>query len=246
MHPTKFLLTLLTAILIFSTTFTHAQDEAPCDERIATHDAEANACVQTNTITLDLHYPDWLTAYPTLLDSVQDYLSASRSNFLLYMTDEYATFPQDRPLFLEITYEQTAFSENIVSLIFIEFYDIGGLYPLDEIHTFTFDLEHERVLTITDLFTADSDFTALLIPHLIADIGADDISYFVGDNFTVDDLDDVNAYANFAVTEDALILLYPSFRSGPIHAGMMRVEIPLSELAGILDTRLFSTLNFEN
>lgn len=238
MRPISLLALLFYIIFALQPALLHAQDE-PCP-RNTHYDDTTSDCIHASTITLDLRFPDWLTAYPTLLEAVQDYLSASRSNFLLYLADDYATFPQDRPLFLEITYEEITHSENIVSLIFTEFYDIGGLYPLDEIHTFTFDLENERVLTITDLFMEDSDFTALLIPHLIADIGTDDISYFVGDDFTVDDLDDEDAYPNFALTEDALILLYPSFRSGPIHAGMARIEITLSELAEVLNRELFS------
>ncbi len=227
-------------IAIFCTVFSvqptliFAQDE-PCP-RNTRYDDSTSDCIYASTITLGLRYPDWLTDHPTPLDAVQGYLTASRSNFLLYLTDDYATFPQDRPLFLEITYEETAFSENIVSLIFTEFYDIGGLYPLDAIHTFTFDLENEQELNIDDIFVFDSDITAILMPFIADQLGED----FLPEIINNDGLPGPNAFSNFVLTEDSLIMLYPPARSGPTHAGMMRVEIPLTELAEVLNRELFS------
>lgn len=233
MRPISLLALLFYIIFALQPALLHAQDE-PCP-RNTHYDEPSSDCVQSSTITLDLRYPDWLTAYPTLLEAVQDYLSASRSNFLLYLSDDYATFPQDRPLFLEITYEEIVHSENIVSLIFTEFYDIGGLYPLDEIHTFTFDLENEQELAIADVLVFDSDITGILTPFIADQFGEEFLTEIIDDG-----LPRPYAFSNFVLTEDALILLYPPARSGPTHAGMWRVEIPLTEVSAVLNGALFS------
>ena len=104
---------------------------------------------------------------------------------------------------------------------------------MDALRTFTFHVGEDRQLTMRDLLRADVDQQALFTPYIEAQLGS---TYLME---TLADMSDSSRYATFSLDDNMLTLMYPFVRSGPVHAGMLSVNIPLVEIAEYLNPEVF-------
>jgi hypothetical protein len=209
-----------------------AQDD--CDFP-AERDTETGECDLTSGLQITVRVPAWLADYPDAMTIVDAFLAAVRRDYLLTMAEEPYRY-LGRALVLEVDYQAVWHSDTVVSLLFTRYADYGWLYPDDSLHSFTFDLEADRLLTISDLLREDVTPGDAFGPILTAHFTPDELTGL----YITDRLDDPAIYETFTLGPDALTLIYPTGRQGPIHAGTLSVTIPLDDLQHILNPDIFS------
>jgi hypothetical protein len=196
---------------------------------------EDGSCDAVSEMKIIIRTPAWLSDYPNARETVMGFVSESRQSYMVSMAEEpLRDIPV--PLWYEIDYEVVVYSDEIVTIVLYEYINYGGLYPVDAIYTFTFDLVEDRQITITDLLRDDARVEDVFPPIIEAVHGEGVLE----DLYMADRLDDPDAYNTFTLSPDTLTLIYPTIRQGPIHAGMLSVEILLKDLESELSAEPFS------
>lgn len=214
---------LLFAILSVTTLSLSAQE---CDE--------ASGCAQLGGIQITINLPTLLDEYPQAQAVILEDVREQRHAYLAELL-EFSGVLLERTLVFEIDYEVSQFGDTLITILLRAYYDVGGLYPLDSLRSYTIATATDRLLTIDDLFADDVDVVATLRPYIVAEYGE------MAETFVYNDetLSALESYRLFTVSEDDLTLLFPSGRSGPTHAGAFPVIIPLSELDELLNETYF-------
>ena len=214
----------------------YAQDDI-CTLVGSTYDVETKQCVQQRTIDVTISYPSELTENSFVIETITRYLDAERSLFLDFADDAETVFFFGPPLWtFHANIETYQHSDDILTVrVWIDQY-LGGAHPFDYIRTFTFDLRGNQLLAFEDLFQPDVNPIDLVKPAIVAAHG-EDIFEFLN---SIDDVtDNLETYQFFALTDEALLIFLPPFRSGPIHAAAFETVIPLAKLDGSLDEAIF-------
>ncbi|HOW95118.1 MAG TPA: DUF3298 domain-containing protein [Mycolicibacterium fallax] len=118
---------------------------------------------------------------------------------------------------------------NTTSVLFSNDWYLGGPHPNDELDTFTFDRHTGRQLALADLFCSTDPVEEQLEPL---------VKKYVRSTYTPTDgrseLPDYTRYTDgyraWLLDGDELVIYLPSYRTGPVHAGMFVARIPTSEL----------------
>jgi hypothetical protein len=203
---------------------------APLDADCPDHNA---ACPHVSTVRLSVDAPEWLSSYPAASAAVDDFLDTARMNYLLSIAEAELDFIE-RELVFEATYVETFYSDDIVTLEYHVYEDLGGLYPIDYLHTLTFDLANDEQLTIEDLLTASP--RAVLLPFIEPNSARQmtTLSPSVRRRWPT-----LLPTDTFTLMPDALVLHFPTYRQGPTHAGATPITIPLDAITPYLDRSYF-------
>lgn len=202
----------------------------------AMDDCVNSDCERSSGLTIDLSYPAWIEEYPAIDQTIRVYLNTTMRDYMEAMVgSDYDYVAIERTIGLDVTYEEVAYDEEIITLVYRETADYGGLYPLDALRTFTLYIVEDRRLEITDIFRDDADVTDILRPYIETQLTSEDIACCFDD----DELDHVTTYNTFTLEPDSLTLLYPLGRYGPIHAGAMPVVVSLDDIAADLNPAIF-------
>lgn len=223
----------LLLLLMAPAVATGAQDDCAFP---AKPNPETGACELNGGIHIDIHAPAWLLDYPNAQATVDAFLASARQDYLIGMAEEPYRY-LGRTLVLEIDYDTVWHNDKVVTLLFTQYVDYGWLYPTDSLHSFTFDLKNDRQLSIRDLLRDDVTPEAVLAPILRERFTADDLDLL----YLTNRLDTPTIYTTFTLESDTLTLIYPTIRSGPLHAGAMSLTIPLEDLSGVLNPDLFGS-----
>ncbi|OBC01980.1 hypothetical protein A5784_16360 [Mycobacterium sp. 852013-50091_SCH5140682] len=206
-----------------------------CEDNAGSWDQTRDVCTRTATnakhvdITLSAKYPDDLLDNPTAGPPLKDFL---REFFTRFGHPDDDLIRNGRA---ELTYRSFEHTPDARSIVFTNVWDLGGAHPNDEITTFTFDLQNNKLLTLTDLFCDGIDPLAALPPlarpYVEATVGQDI-------NITQDEPGQKYNYADdyraWYLDGPDLVLVMPAARSGPAHAGQWQPHIPLTQLHSIL------------
>ena len=142
-------------------------------------------------------------------------------------------FDQGRKEKLQIVYMISS-SPRTVSYIFTITTDTLGAHPNMAFRTFTFDTKTGAQLTLSDMFTAGSNYLGTLSSisraQLPAVIGSDAAGSFITDGTTPDDAN----FSNFFIDNGIFAILFAPYQVAPYSAGPQTLRIPLSQLSGIL------------
>ena len=123
-------------------------------------------------------------------------------------------------------YQSSPYSASIVFLITT---DPGGFQPIQAVAAFTYDLRTGRVLRLEDIFAAGSGLPSFLSFYSRKELaGRSDGSGYVSPYQAGSDPLD---YSCFALTPDGMALFFAPGRDAAEHAGIQRVDIPLTALA---------------
>ena len=115
----------------------------------------------------------------------------------------------------------------IRSVLFTNFWYLGGAHSNDDITTFTFDLAAKKQLALSDLFCA-TDPKPVLDPLVRKHVRS--IFDTAGSQSVPDYSRYTDGYQAWVLDGDDLVIHMPAGRTGPVHAGMFVAQIPLSEL----------------
>jgi hypothetical protein len=182
-------------------------------------------CVLSIETRVSVDYPLELAQNEVVASTIDPFIETSKDEFLLSVSQ---FSPAPGPYEMDMTYEETQYSDTITSLVFITYAFTGGAHGNTTYQTFTFDLANGTVITLDDLFTDTEAALAVIEPIVVADLTAS-----LGDMYNADMLAPGTAptpenYQYFALDGDNLIFYFPPYQVAPYAAGTQTVSIPLS------------------
>jgi hypothetical protein len=220
----------LIALLFLSAAATFAQGEQCLFGGFP--DETNTSCQYHVGIDIALYYPRWIEGYDFALQPVQDFLLVTRDEFWNYAIESLNTM--FNRWFLQIDYEEYAFSDNVRSILFTVGGYSGGAHPYSYYQTFTFDLAGQRQVTLMDMFQPNSDPLAVIAPLVEQDLLAQMVDF--ADAQWIEDGTGTNPdnYQRFVLTDEALIFFFDPYQVAPYAAGPFEVSIPLGNISSIL------------
>jgi hypothetical protein len=223
---------LVTVALLLSGVFAASAQQDPCFLGGFT-DETNTACVYRAGIQIDISYPQWVNDHEFARTAVQDFIAQTRDQFWEAGTVDLSMM--FNPWFLQISYEEFAFSESVQSILFTISDYTGGAHPNSYFKTFVFDLAREREIALEDLFTSTEDALAIVSPmaqQVVIDRLGDD---FV-DSQWLEDGTGTNPenYRNFVLMQNSILFLFPPYQLAAYAAGPFEVTVLLDELGGVL------------
>lgn len=216
-----------------------AQDATPfpgCGESeySAWESADGNCTIaQVLHVETSYSYPEILNEYPFAKAIVIQYFRDREAQFSSFVLTGSFVQTNSAPRTLQISSIPYRPSPELLSVIFIEDEYLGGPHPETMYTTFTFDLVNERQLLWPDLLadgmTLDA-IAAIVQPKLAETLTemTDPEWLATGTAPTPEN------YANFALTADGLLILFPPYQVAAYAAGPQQITLPYSDLAGIL------------
>jgi hypothetical protein len=195
------------------------------------------------SFTFNASYPHDIAAQSPFAGSVMlNYINEERKQFWTNATvGGTPEFFGSGPWTLDMSYETFYHSPSVVSVLFDMYTYTGGAHPNTYFKTFTFDLENESLYTLEGLFQEGVDARETLAPIARVQLQQTlaDFPDFIDtgtephpDTTTYPGLDN---YANWVLTEDALVLYFPPYQVAPYVAGPQTVSIPLVDLQNVLN-----------
>lgn len=204
---------------------------ALCTDVGGTWDATSSTCATTGTnanhikVAVSAQYPadllDDATAGPVLKEFVRKFFTDYGH------PDDAMTRDGDA----QLTYQRFQHAPNTVSVLFTNFWYLGGAHPNDDITTFTFDLAAHKQLALADLFcSTDAASVNQLLDPLVKRYARSTFTR-TGSNESLPDYTEyTDGYRAWVLDGDELVIQMPAGRTGPVHAGMFVARIPLSAL----------------
>jgi hypothetical protein len=202
-----------------------------------------NACALHEEISFrfEANYPHDIAAQSPFAESVmRGYINEERAQFWENATvGSSPEFFGAGPWTLEITYETFQHSPSVVSVLFNIYSYMGGAHPNTYFKTFTFDLENESMYSLAGLFQMDMRPNEILAPIVRADLQEKLAEFpdFIesGTEPYPEGYPELDNYANWVLTEDALVIYFPPYQVAPYVAGPQMVSIPLVDLKDVLN-----------
>jgi hypothetical protein len=223
----------LPGLLLLSVIIVHAQDEL-CTAKGGLIDAATGECIlfeSAETYEISIAYPvELVEDYPFTEATVDGYLESARTNFQ-QIIDETPTETLPGPLLMRITYEIFPYFESFVGIQFRRLEYTGGASPIILVDTFTFDIEDEELVTLSDLFRPGTNYLNVIQPIALQSLRDE---YGEGTVFE-GGLDPVDSnYRSFVLHNYRLIFTFDEYQVAPGAAGTPSVSIPLYRLENIL------------
>jgi hypothetical protein len=189
------------------------------------------------TVKVTANYPAALVDDPTAGPALKEFLRAFFARFG-YPGDEFA-----HDGYAGLNYQTYRHGTDVKSIVFYTNYDLGGVHPLADIDTFTFDFKRKIQLSLADLFCPGVDplkaLPPLARPYVLAVVNPNgnptfDIRlYEPGDNSRDYGENYSGNYKDWYLDNDDFVLVMPTSRSGPTPPGMFEPHVPLSALLPI-------------
>jgi hypothetical protein len=233
---------LFLAILLMQVAPTYAQDgSAKCAERFGVWDEATERCVFSGGIQIKLDYPIEYADNPLIDNTVSEYYSAVYSEMLGFYSESGFGGIAFAPWALDIGYETFNASETIVSLKFNVYEFTGGAHGNSFFATFTFDTAKEKLLTLDDVFVADSDPWTVIGPMAEAQI-KENLGADMADDTLISQGAGTNPanYGDFVLTEDSIIFYFEPYVVAAYAAGPQEVVIPYADIQDFLNPELFA------
>lgn len=157
--------------------------------------------------------------------------------------------PVERELFgltdgrkYEMTIEYDLYeSPNTITYVYLIYQDTLGAHPNTYYRTFTFDRATGENLHMEDLFVSGASYLERLsqrtradLPPIMASKGDISPEQVDRDFINTGTLPITDAFGNFAIDGETLIVIFPPYQVGPYVYGRVDVPIPLTDLRDIL------------
>jgi hypothetical protein len=181
---------------------------------------------------IQMNYPILIVQRSPLIESTVDaYITESRADFMQQF--EEASRAEGEIWSYELRPAVYPHSDTVLSIHYTEVVDTGEDNPRIAFRSFTFDLAANQLLNFEDLFVEGSDPLAVITPLARDAIMVE--RFGMSTSGEVDPgTDDLNDFRNFALTDTYLILFFEPGQVALAYAGAIEVQIPLSDLEGIL------------
>jgi hypothetical protein len=212
-----------------------------CAEVGGSWDPTSETCSLTGTnatkhITVEVtaKYPAALVDDPTAGPALNEFLRAFFARFG-HPGNEFA-----HDGYARLNYQTYRHGADVQSIVFYTNYDLGGVHPLADIDTFTFDFKRKIELHLADLFCPGVDplkaLPPLARPYVQAVVNPKgnptfDIRPYEPGDYGRDYGENYSGnYKAWYLDNDNLVLVMPTSRSGPTPPGMFEPHVPLSAL----------------
>jgi hypothetical protein len=213
-----------------------AQDD-DCLQKGGMWDAAQQKCLINVAITVKIDYPLDLAKTAFIGQVVDQFLADQRTAFLSPLTED-RLYYSPGPLTLQIDYDTSNFSDQIVNLKFTVYAFAGGAHGNTTTTTYTFDLGQQRVLSLSDLFVPGADPLSVIGPLVEADLNARltaDLAHLSDANWIHQGTgENPDNYKSWTITPDSLTFYFDPIQVAAYVAGTQTVTIPLAQLSSIL------------
>lgn len=204
----------------------------------AEYPAWANAdgeCTLNQALHVETAY-----SYPAILNDhafakaiVMQYFRDREAMFWSFLMTGPFVETNSAPWTLQISGEPYTPTGDLLSVVFTEYEYTGGAHPNTTYSTFTFDLVNERQLLWPDLLT--DGVTLEAIAAIVQPKLAETLTEMTDAEWLATGTAPTpENYANFALTPDGLLILFPPYQVAAYAAGPQQIMLPYSDLAGIL------------
>ena len=226
------------AVLIVSASLPRAAaQEDDCLQKGGMWDSAQQKCLINVDITVKIDYPLDLAKTAFIGQVVDQFLADQRTAFLNPLTED-RLYYSPGPLTLQIDYDTSNFSDQIVNLKFTVYAFEGGAHGNTTTTTYTFDLGQQRVLSLSDLFVPGADPLSEIGPLVEADLDA----RLTTDLNHLSDVDWIHQgtgenpdnYRSWTIMPDGLTFYFDPVQVAAYVAGTQTVTIPLAQLSNIL------------
>jgi hypothetical protein len=208
-----------------------------CLQKGGMWDATQQKCLINVDITIKIDYPLDLAKTAFIGQVVDRFLADQRTAFLNPLTEE-RLYYSPGPLTLQIDYDTSNFSDQVVNLKFTVYAFEGGAHGLTTTTTYTFDLAQQRVLSLNDLFVPGSNPLSVIGPLVEADLDArltTDLAHLSDTNWIHQGTgENPDNYKSWTITPDGLTFYFDQYQVAAYVAGTQTVTIPLAQLSAIL------------
>jgi hypothetical protein len=180
----------------------------------------------TTSYTLDFRFP---VDYPDQ-QALTAFLTQRRDGFVNWVGQHRAngrSFPYELDI-VGKAYRSGTPATGTQSQVF----DIGddtGVHPVTTYQAFNYDLAKHAPITFETLFTSGTNPLRVLNPIVQGELD----KHGAGIGQPMNDLD-VDAYQNFAITDDAVIFFFNQDGLLPHEAGRLQVQVPRTEIESLL------------
>ena len=145
-------------------------------------------------------------------------------------------FDQGRKYALEMDFEVSE-GPKTLSYVYTIYEDTLGAHPNGYYRTFTFDKATGAELSLSDILSGNylqrlSEISRRELPAIIAEKSGAPANIEYLESGTTPTPEN---FQNFAIQANTLVLIFPPYQVGPYALGTQFVEIPLSEIADILN-----------
>lgn len=213
-----------------------AQAEADvCLNKYGMWDAEAQKCLISSGVTVDIDYPLAFAEYPAVAAVIDGFMAEQQQAFIASYAPDFSLPAYMNKWALNIFYESYQFSDDVRTLVFTMSYYTGGAHPNSGYKTMTFDVAQGKQLELADLFvggvipweTISTFVQDDLNTRLVEMTDADTIAMGTGTN--------PEHYHSWALTPDSLLFFFDPYQVAAYAAGPQQSAIPLSTFAGQLN-----------
>lgn len=142
----------------------------------------------------------------------------------------------------EVGYNVMYASDDLISIVFgVEGYAERAAHPYHYPLVFNYDLNHNRVMQLADLFLPGNNYLQTISRYSIADLERQWREE--GEERTPDEMltegtrPTTENYRNWAVNRTHLVVMFPEYQVAPYVAGPQRVDIPYDALRDVLNPR---------
>lgn len=202
-----------------------------CIDLGGTFNSTTNVCTFANGLTIEIDYPAEFNTYPaSTMAVIDDFLV----DWQTQIRDAAAADPNPPgPYFLGVETDIISYDAFVRSVLFTIADYTGGAHPNLYYKTYTFDTRDGHFIDLDDLFVANSNPLATIGPVVEADLmaqmgsGADSTWIHSGTGTTWSN------YANFVLTDTALIFYFPPYQVAPYAGGPFNVDVSLTSIRSI-------------
>jgi len=212
-----------------------AAQEDTCYSKDGSWMADTQKCTVTVGVQVNVDYPLAFAQYPEAAKTIDDFIADEQKSFIASYTPDYTLPPHVNNWGMYITNETYKFSDDIQTVVFDVSFYTGGAHPNHGYQTFTFDVKKGTELTLKDVFLNGNVPLDMISKTAYANLKKtlgdmeDDTMLEAGTTTSTPD-----NYKNWALTPTSIIFFFDPYQVAPYAAGPQKVEIPFSDLKGML------------
>ncbi len=205
----------------FSNSTEDTKDEIPVAPRVYSE--------ETEDYSIEVHYPEGED--PTVVA----YMDSAVTSFK--MNAGVGGIEQNYKSDLTINYEIQE-SKNIKTYIVTTYIYTGGAHGFEDIRTFSYDT-NGNTITLDMLFSKDGYVPAL------SEVVKNKLENLLGDKSDIDTIESgagqtKENFEKFYTTDNSIFFIFPPYAVAPYSIGLVKVEVPISTLGGMIDIKYFS------
>lgn len=212
-----------------------ASQEDDCYSKDGNWSADTQKCTVTVGVQVNIDYPLDMVQYPAVTKVIDAFITDQQKSFIASYAPDYTLPAHVNNWGMTVTNQTFKYSDEIQTVLFdISFYT-GGAHPNSGYRSFTFDVNKGTEYQLSDIFTGGK------VPlDAISKLAQDDLKKKLGDMYDSTMLEagttpsTPDNYKNWALTPTSIIFFFDPYQVAPYAAGPQQVEIPFTELKGML------------